>query len=460
MFKQLTDDDIRYICHQMMGVDWEPMYEQAVLSVLDQCQSKLEVMYLLGIAYYLSNNRGDPEYPMLRVGEHGNTLGVQIDEPFAGGRYRNGFSSLLVVPQYQSPDRPIHHDFGFFISTDNGGGDWRLYAAVEIEGYGVHKGRGKLDDARYKGLPYTVIRVFEETSNPQDWYRTFDPDIKTGVPGEYCYENEMGEAEAEAEVPPVNVEHACAQWIAFFDDLKIPYEQREPKNRFWLPTENCWFLVEMQYPPKEKQEKARLLAYQSEKNVYVFWRGCRLPQAGMHYEYPDPHIRYVEEELSFRKCSASFYGPRIPFPFQDHIPLEKRSAAERKIIGEWNEKGALEGVEVPLPLVPLFELLEPYDYHVALILEDYYADSCLPPRDGTIRLDGEEEEVSPEQRRNLRGLAQTLNQSSELKRFLAIRPAWRCYFNAGVYLETGWAECPLCEKLNLVDHRCDCSRGL
>lgn len=185
MFKQLTENDIKYICRHMMGVDWEPVYGRDVLRVLDQCQSKLEVMYFLGIAYYLSKNNGNPDYPSLWVREHEDMRGVQFDEPFAGGRYGNGFSSLLVVPQYQSPRKPIHHDFGFFTSNDNGGGDWAFYAAVEIEGYGAHKDRRKQDDARYDGLPYRVIRIFEETSNPLDWYSIFDPDVSTGVPGEY-----------------------------------------------------------------------------------------------------------------------------------------------------------------------------------------------------------------------------------------------------------------------------------
>lgn len=190
MFKQITDDDIRYICQHMMGVNWLPSYDRDVLRILGQCQSKLEIMYFLGIPYYLSRNLGSPEYPHLWVTEHEGVKGIFVEEPFAGGRWGNGFSALLVIPQYQSPNKLIHHDFGLFISGDNGGGNWDLYAAVEIEGYGVHRDRRKQDDSRYKGLPYKVIRVFEETTNPLDWYQIFDPDIVTGVPGEYSFEDE------------------------------------------------------------------------------------------------------------------------------------------------------------------------------------------------------------------------------------------------------------------------------
>ncbi len=202
MIKLLTGADITYICRSMMGVDWLPSFidipswvnhqrslveQEGILRTLSLCQSKLEVMYFLGIGYYLHANATrwggvSEDYPPFYPAEYEGQRGVGIAEPFVGGRWGNGFSSLLVIPQYHSPEKPIHHDFGFFTAPDNGGGPpWYFHAAIEIEGYGVHKQRRAKDEARYAGLSYKVISVYEEMTSPLNWYELFDPDVNEAL---------------------------------------------------------------------------------------------------------------------------------------------------------------------------------------------------------------------------------------------------------------------------------------
>src|SRR6266536_2051960 len=123
MMKPLTVKDVEYICRSMMGVNWLhsfiefPLYlslsrceanQAKILRILSKCESKLEVMYVLGIGYYLHCNgvRGSTseDYPGFDPGTHQGLEGIHISEPFCGGKYGNGLSSLLVIPQYPSPE--------------------------------------------------------------------------------------------------------------------------------------------------------------------------------------------------------------------------------------------------------------------------------------------------------------------------------------------------------------------
>lgn len=211
MPKNITAEDIKYICRYMLRVDWMPSFieiphhldskrvwrekwlleQRQILNMLGRCQSKLELMYFLGIGYYLYKNAHIDDYPSFWPDNTESQDGVRISEPFVGGCEGNGFSSMLVIPQYQSPEKPIHHDFGIFVGESNGGAPWHFHAAVEVEGYGVHRQRRKQDKSRYSNLSYKVISVYEETTNPLDWYQIFDPDVETGIPGEVYYDVDL-----------------------------------------------------------------------------------------------------------------------------------------------------------------------------------------------------------------------------------------------------------------------------
>ncbi|MCL4295580.1 MAG: hypothetical protein KJ077_07625 [Anaerolineae bacterium] len=179
----LTLKQMKYICKNMMGVDWVPSIgdERAseVLRIMDLCQSKLEMMYLLGVGYHLYRYNIDgrnEDYPWLSVGKLENGQpGIWFFEPWSGycRHCGNGPSALMLVPQYKSPEKDIHHDFGIFTASENGGGPpWHFWCAVEIDGYGVHKNRRNLDISRDTGLSYKLARISEETVSPLEWFET------------------------------------------------------------------------------------------------------------------------------------------------------------------------------------------------------------------------------------------------------------------------------------------------
>src|SRR5450755_169951 len=216
MNNQLTVNDIKYICRHMMGVDWVPSFidipphlnegtwlknwtrqQEEILRILSTCQSKLEIMYFLGIVYWLYKNASkrwgmDNDYPSFYTSSHtihDGQRGIHIGEPWHGYSCECGPSAMLIIPQWKSPDKEIHHDLGIFTASDNGGGPpWHFYAAVEIEGYGVHKVRRHADKSRYANLSYIVTSVREELTQPTDWFRALEDDgpdsyEKNVVPG-------------------------------------------------------------------------------------------------------------------------------------------------------------------------------------------------------------------------------------------------------------------------------------
>jgi hypothetical protein len=174
---------IDYICKHMLGTEWRPNIDQEVLHVLDKCQSKLEIMYLLGAAYFIDqigqeSGHGWDENIPLRLGSinyEGNFYeGIWFLEPWSGWYLADvpvwaGPSALMFVPQLEFGEN-IHHDFGVFYGNDNGSPIWDLEFVVEIDGYGIHKDRRKKDFYRDSIVPYRVIRLYEETHNPLNWF--------------------------------------------------------------------------------------------------------------------------------------------------------------------------------------------------------------------------------------------------------------------------------------------------
>ncbi len=174
----VTTRQVDYICKQMMGLNWTPSLNEAALFVLESCESKLEIMYLLGVGYHLYRYQRsiyNESYPYVYTSQLKNgQYGLWFLEPWFGfcPYCGNGPSALMLVPQYQSPEKPIRHDFGLFTANDNGANDgWNLECAIEIDGYGIHKNRRYADKQRSLGLSYPVHHIFEETDPPHDWFK-------------------------------------------------------------------------------------------------------------------------------------------------------------------------------------------------------------------------------------------------------------------------------------------------
>lgn len=176
----MNNQDIEYICTNLLKTGWVPKLDSDVLRVLEKCDSKLEVMFILGACDFINQQSdGDHWITTSTVRENGNTYeGIWYIEPWMGWyldelpqERQGGPSALLFVPQYESPEKGITHDIALFYGYDNGSPEWELKHVIEIDGYGVHKERRFKDNLRDNGLSYPVKRFYEETNNPNDWFR-------------------------------------------------------------------------------------------------------------------------------------------------------------------------------------------------------------------------------------------------------------------------------------------------
>lgn len=177
----MNQANLSYVCRELIGVRWCPVVDPADYNVINKCQSKLEIMFLLGAFYYLEQ------------------LSIKLDEHFVGdnkmkcekalhcGSYVKGFvyypvfglwcevehdweniqpESILFVPQITF-HKEYHHDFGIFYNYGEG---YRLKYGVEVDGYNVHKERRNIDLYRDGLVEYKIIRVQEEVHSPKNWF--------------------------------------------------------------------------------------------------------------------------------------------------------------------------------------------------------------------------------------------------------------------------------------------------
>src|SRR5258708_3550187 len=182
----LNIHNLRYICKNMMNVDWFPEMEDEdeVLEVLNLCDSILEGMGIRGIGkcYYdklreeIYARRGYSIVLSKRTikGQDGICFFPLYMEKHL--TYQGPFG-LIAVPQYRSPVKNIRHDIGIYLSVP----DVRMRSdtieifscAVEVDGYQVHRNRRRLDEKRIENLTYPVIRVLEEQTEPTKWFRQY-----------------------------------------------------------------------------------------------------------------------------------------------------------------------------------------------------------------------------------------------------------------------------------------------
>jgi len=117
MEKPVTLRDIENICRYMLEIDWKPYLRRAdeVLRILSRCQSKLEIMCILGLAYYFYKEarRYNPyysfdEYPLITAGNFKGEQGIDIRSVFLGHQSDwYGPFSVFLIPQFPSPQKPI-----------------------------------------------------------------------------------------------------------------------------------------------------------------------------------------------------------------------------------------------------------------------------------------------------------------------------------------------------------------
>jgi hypothetical protein len=186
----INEGQIKYICKQMMGTDWLPKLSDDVLLVIGKCDSKLEVMYLLGAIKQLDDLFGVNRiaYCSLGVSQDWDNIAILLNNCYGtitvfddNGKneyVRIDCDCVIFRPQ-QSDTGGIHRDFGIYTAClyHQDGDVFSSYdyevlmriLSVEIDGYATHKNRRLLDVARDSNPTYKVIRLFEESSKPDDW---------------------------------------------------------------------------------------------------------------------------------------------------------------------------------------------------------------------------------------------------------------------------------------------------
>lgn len=196
---------VSYIYQYMLNVDPLPgldLLKPRTLNTFDLCESKLELMYLLGAFYFMNKTSveaGHGEIGGERLWHERIPYGgkmydaVWVMDPWPGfyvpwtaGGW-GGPSALYFVPQlwYKNIYR---HDFGLFMAGDNGGGPpFSFQGVVEIDGYNVHRNQREKDLHRDKSLSCSVIRLREELDDPLLWFGQVVAPYAGWSKGDYIY---------------------------------------------------------------------------------------------------------------------------------------------------------------------------------------------------------------------------------------------------------------------------------
>lgn len=187
--------NVNYICKYMLNTDWklkESDIEPKALDVFDKCQSKLEIMFLLGMlrtiktliakSFSVANGYGILQHGSIQYAEQ--TLdGIWIRSAYDAWQevgLTTDASSLMIIPQFPFGDRlQYRHDFvviyGNNDSTQPNIQEDGIEFAIEVDGYHTHKDRKEMDWIKDLICPYPVVRLREEVHQPLTWFRQFMP---------------------------------------------------------------------------------------------------------------------------------------------------------------------------------------------------------------------------------------------------------------------------------------------
>lgn len=158
-----------------LKVPWKINISSDAIDLLDiACQSKQEIMYLLGAGYYyfnehLEKNKDKTEfiYSDSLYYESNKYNTIRFFDPFTFSK--SSISALSFVPQFPFSHNS-HHDFGVFYSCDHSCSqyDWKLLCAVEVDIHPKHYFEPEIDNYRDSRVSYEVIRLTEE-ADPLNW---------------------------------------------------------------------------------------------------------------------------------------------------------------------------------------------------------------------------------------------------------------------------------------------------
>ncbi|GEM_PF-1379292 len=190
--QQINKKQVDYILREIVDTTWRPYpllipsdqveAEYRFHNVLNQCGSKLEIAAILGLCAYIDltcRHEGATNcLTSFTFLQYNNTIhdAIWIVEPFVGF---HGPSAIGIVPQLPFAEG-YHHDFGIFHSHDNGGSNWNLAYAIEVDGVATHRKRRDKDSYRDSLVDYPVIRLYEETIDLFLWAEDYMAEFPKG----------------------------------------------------------------------------------------------------------------------------------------------------------------------------------------------------------------------------------------------------------------------------------------
>lgn len=165
-----------YVAENSFPNGWKPNCNLGVYRLLEKCDSRPEIRYILGAAYYLDIKSGylkdGISLTTTTIIHNGKKYeAIQFIEPFAYWGDSFAPSAMAFVPQLEFSDS-FHHDFGIFYADDHAVTEtsWNLELAVEIDYHPAHEYQSGKDKYRDSLVKYPVLRFKPETDSHLNWF--------------------------------------------------------------------------------------------------------------------------------------------------------------------------------------------------------------------------------------------------------------------------------------------------
>jgi hypothetical protein len=165
---------IDYACQ---GIDlyWYPIFENEgeAEAVIYRCQSKPEIVFILGTLYSLRkdvSSIGPPFGVETMMHAEKQIQGLYLQDVWDSWNNHDlpGPGCMLIVPQFPFADK-LHHDFALLYQWDHSPkpDEWKIKCAVEIDFHPIHNFT-TIDRYRDGLVNYPVFRLTKE-DDPKTW---------------------------------------------------------------------------------------------------------------------------------------------------------------------------------------------------------------------------------------------------------------------------------------------------
>jgi hypothetical protein len=160
---------------------WKPNCSNDVFSILQKCDSRPEIRYILGAAYFLDRDNnilqdGISLSAIHLIHDKVEYEAINFQDPFAFWGGGDAPSAMAFVPQLVFAKR-YHHDFGIFFAPTHSPlkHEWSLCMAIEIDVHPSHQYYPSTDKKRDSIVNYKVLRLKPENQGYLNWFSKVKP---------------------------------------------------------------------------------------------------------------------------------------------------------------------------------------------------------------------------------------------------------------------------------------------